>query len=265
VLLSCTLTPIHWLLALVQALVLCACAYAQPATIPIQFNITLQKMIVTQHEPVILVLEFGSPSPQSVVVDLGYNSEKLHITVVDPDGVVVNKTNSVEGPGATYSFHIDGESKSSGAVPLTDWFTFDKVGNYEIDVDLGAHSASYERFSYTMVGNRAKLNITVRPRDEAALRQVCDQLLSHAEDLPYDSQEKWVAARALAKVNDPVAVPFMVRALNQRNFARLMIPALARIKTADAIAALESATGSPDKETQSLAHSALASLGRAQR
>lgn len=56
------------------------------------------------------------------------------------------------------------------------------------------------------------------------------------------------AAKALSKVDDPVAVPYLADVLNRKVFAELMIPALARLKTDKAIDALTAASPSGDRE-----------------
>jgi hypothetical protein len=194
-------------------------------------------------------------------VDLGTDNEKLGITIVDPDGNVSHKPRfPLEGLGSSYDFHVDAGTTATWSLALTEWFKLDKVGDYQVDVALAPDSAPQERFSYRLVGGRAKLNLTVRPRDEGALRLACYELLSRVQRLPYGSPEKWSAAGALSNVDDPVAVPYLIEALSNRDFEPMVIPALARLKTDEAIAALVAASQSSDKETRGLARSALANL-----
>jgi len=74
------------------------------------------------------------------------------------------------------------------------------------------------------------------------------------------AEDSETAAKALSKVNDPVAVPFLAQALKQKSFATMMVAALARLNTPDAVIALESASRSSDQETRDAARNALTAL-----
>lgn len=97
------------------------------------------------------------------------------------------------------------------------------------------------------------------PRDEGSLDSACADLLSRVEDL-HSSASALTAAKALSSIKDPVAIPYIATAIKRREFASIMITALSRLKTDQAVAALVEASKSDDPETRMLASSALAGI-----
>jgi hypothetical protein len=80
-----------------------------PGTVvPATATISLEKTSITQHEPVILAVAFNSTSQQSVAIDLGYENEKVGIRIIDPEGRVSQKPQSVWREGARFSEGGDG-------------------------------------------------------------------------------------------------------------------------------------------------------------
>ena len=65
----------------------------------------------------------------------------------------------------------------------------------------------------------------------------------------------------LVLANDPVAVPYLAAAAKRKEFASMMIAALARLKTTKAVEALVLVSQSGDPETAASARAALTSLG----
>jgi hypothetical protein len=235
---------------------------AQDTSVRLTASISLEKRVVTQHEPVVIDISLNNPSKQGTVVNLGSEDEKLEVKVLDPEGNVVRKPRAVlkDGWASPDVFDVPPGAASVGSVDLNSWFRFDKTGTYRIDITLSATSSPREPFSYTILNNSVSLDLTVLARDEQSLESACSDLLARTEDLRSPSRAV-TAARALSNVNDPVAVPFLVAAMKGNEFKGLMIDALARLKTDQAIQALISASRSSDPETRSLAHSALISLG----
>jgi hypothetical protein len=234
---------------------------AQNSVAAIATTFSLEANPITQGEPVVLEMAFDNRSRQGVVVNLGNQDEKLDIEVVEPDGHVLQKPKPIvrEGWEPVDAFNVPGEAKSLGSVSLNDWFTFVKVGNYQVEITLSPIPSPREPFVYNISGNHVVLTLTVLPRDETSLASACAVLLSRVKDLQ-SSATALTAAKALSSVNDPVAVPYLAAALERREFASMMIAALARLNTEKAVAALSDASRSNDPETRNLARSALVSL-----
>ena len=237
-------------------------ALEQDAPVRLTATMLLEKRVVTLHEPVLIDLAFENPSDRGVVVNLGDQDEKLDVKILEPDGKMIEKPKSAlrNGWASPDVFDIPQGVESVASIALGEWFTFGKVGSYRIDVTVSPVSSLREPFSYTILNNSAVLDLTVLPRDEQSLERACAGLLARAQHLQSPSKAV-AAAKALSRVNDPVAVPFLVEAMKEREFKGLMIDALARLRTNSAIDALISASQSSDQETKGLARSALAGIG----
>jgi hypothetical protein len=221
----------------------------------------LKKQIITQHEPVILVVKLANPSTGEADLDLGLDFKNVQVKVTDPHGrtwpkppafppkdneTLVFKEGIRAGPGTTRNAYL----------LLNDWFNFEEVGTYRIEVALSPLSASA---SAVLRMPDTVLSLSVLPRHEAALRAACAALaVSVKASKSHQCAE--IAARALGKVDDPAAVPYVAEVLSVRRFATIMISALARLNTPDAIDALVAASKSSDPEIGSLARATLSAL-----
>jgi hypothetical protein len=239
-------------------------AQAQDQPVRLTAAISLEKKVVTQHEPVIIDIAFDNPSLRGTVVNLGRGDGKLDVKVVGPGEEVARKPRPTlnEGWGSADIFYIAAASSSTGAVALNLWFDFDKTGAYRIDVTVSPNSSPKEPFSYTILNNSASLELTVLPEDRPSLESACTDLIKRVEG-SNSASTAIVAAEALSRIDDPAVVPYLAEAMKRREFTSLMIAALARLNTDDAVNALVLASRSSDPETRTLAHSALVGLGKA--
>ena len=232
------------------------------AQVQLSVVMSLDKAVVTQHEPVFLRIAIENSSQQGVVINLGHQDEKLDIRVTNPLGSTELRPRPVKAGWSSPDVLDAPPSGSSAAeVPLNSWFAFHMLGHYRIDLALHPDSLPEEPFLYTLVGNSAVLDLTVLPRDPASLESACASLVETIRNAGSASATA-AAANALSAIDDPAAVPFAVQALKKPEFAALMIGALARLRTDEAVRALVSASKSGDRETSSLARSALAALGK---
>jgi len=218
--------------------------------------ISLEKNSVTLHEPVILDIDVTNPYSLSTHLDLGYDESWLSVAVRDPDGQTLNKE-TARREGMRFSNAVDIAPGASRVVMvlLNDWFTFDKAGNYWIDLTAAFPSGSVLKGAQF----NTRLILAVAARDEGKLRLTCADLVRRLRD-SHTASEAILAARALASVNDVAAIPFLAEAIERREFAGMMINALARLGTSKATAALYQATQSADPEVRNLAESALRGL-----
>lgn len=235
--------------------------------------VKLEKSVITQHEPVILDFIIKNSSPDKIAFDLGYDFDKIDVQVADSDGGVSYRPRftpnesrerarrGVAAPPSVVTFReaivVAPDVTDSIPMVLSDRNSFSKVGRYQITVQpspLANHSPASARIRET------SLVLTVTPRDEASLESACRDLLAQVEN-PKSAAGRIAAAVGLSEVSDPVAIPFLAQALKQRAFSAMMIQALARLRTPEAIQTLVSASQSDDAETRSLARAALAALG----
>jgi hypothetical protein len=243
-----------------------AFSVAQTQRPSIAVVISLQKIVTTQHEPVLVELTFENRSDKGVVVSLGSDDEKLNVRVEDPSGEIFDKPRPKMQTGfeAVDAFYVGPGGTSTGSIVLNDWFNFDKTGKYRVEVNLSDTSSPKEAFAYNLVSDATTLNFSVRARDQKVLEARCADLLAHLQEVG-SASAALTASKALSSVNDPVAVPYLAAAMKRREFASMMITALSRLKTEKAVAALIEASKSDDKETKVLARSALASIAESER
>lgn len=235
-------------------------AQAQGPLAPATVKISLEKSTITQHEPTILDIAIHNSSATGLDFDPGYDKERIDVRLTDPEGRIWKRQRASAQEGIKFSNAVHLEPGEAGVVSvlLNNWFSIGEVGNYRIEVTLYSPRSPSQKVD----GVNATLMLTVLPRDEGMLESACADTVKKITD-PRSSSAAIVAAEALSKVDDPVAVPFLVEAMKRREFIALMIGSLARLKTDDAVNALVSASRSSDPETRSLAHSALVGLGRA--
>lgn len=220
-------------------------------------SISLEKSVISQHEPTIIDINVHNSSSTTFHFDPGYDEEGIDVTVVDPIGQTRKRQQSGLHEGMRFSHAVAVAPGDSSVIPvlLNDWFPFDRVGNYQIYVSL-SHATSNE-------SGRAstKLVLTVRALDQAELESRCADLVKKIKG-SQSALGSIVAARALATVDDPAVVPFLAEAMDKREIAGLMISALARLKTSSAMEALAQAARSNDPETRTLANAALQALAK---
>lgn len=243
-------------------LAVCPCSAQIPAAPSVM--VKLEKQVITQHEPVIIDFTLTNPSSRGVGFELGYGYEKLDVEVTDPEGRAWTKpprfplkgNNSL---GFKEAIQVAAGATGTASVLLNEWFSFDKLGKYRIAV---ATIPSESSSTWDLHLPETMLRLTVLPRNAIALKAACAELAKRVGNTS-SVEDSETAAKALASVEDPVAVPYMVEAMKRKPFSSVMIGALARLKTPSAIEALISASRSSDPETRSLAHAALVALGRA--
>jgi hypothetical protein len=226
---------------------------SQSRLTPGQVSIALEKSSITEHEPVILNIKIQNPSSTRLTFDPGYDWENIEIKVVDPDGHLWTRPpqGMQEGMRFSNAVHVDPGSTTVLSVVVSDWFAFDKAGLYEIEAGMRSPASSVN----------PELSLVVEPRNEDVLKTTCSELLERANNSPTFSASL-VAAKALSDVNDSAAVPYLLASMKKREFVSLMINALARLNSQDAVNALTEASRSNDPETRNRARAALSSLRR---
>lgn len=225
--------------------------------------VALEKAVITQHEPVIVDFTARGSASEGADVELGYDYEKVDVKVTDPDGRVWPKPRpSIPQEGLKFREAVRAAPGATGvsSIVLNAWFNFDTVGTYQINLSV---SPPVDSASAEMQVPETSLTLTVLPRDEASLASACADLVTRLRDSKSFVARR-TAATALAKVDDPAAVPFLAEALRQRDFKPLLVEALVQLNTPDAVKALVSASRSSDEETSRLARAALLGLGRAE-
>src|SRR5271166_6732629 len=113
-------------------LIMVGISHAQDAPVRLPAAMSLEKKVVTQHEPVVLDITIDNPSQHGLVVNLGYQDEKLNVRVSDPQGEVVERSRPVRsGWAAPDAFDVPRGESVAGSVALSSWFAFDTAGVYK--------------------------------------------------------------------------------------------------------------------------------------
>jgi HEAT repeat protein len=231
--------------ALCGILVTLACLFAQrqaecEETVAAFFN--LQDPKVTLHEPVYMNFSVSNHLAEALDIDLGFDrKESFRFSITRPDGSIARAgpyrrgglgvTGSVTvGPGQTYT----------QAILLNEFFDFGQLGDYVIVAEI---TTPFRTTSGRAVRGIPPANVTLHlaGRDPKRLVEVSDRLTKEA--IQPGSQSAMEAAFALAYVRDPVAIPYLNRVLGEATDSAAKywaVKGLARIKSPDAINALES-------------------------
>jgi hypothetical protein len=219
---------------------------------------------ITVHEPVFLKLSFENGLANPVEIDLGLNSlGSLFMSVTSPTGAMVSadpsRVTRPEGRFEMTKKTLNVGEQYSQQVLLNDWFTFDNVGEYRFEVTFrgSVRTATGEKLA---IPSRATSVIRVLPRYEDRLREVCETFLNETRQTQ-NSDAARDAARALAAVNDPVAVEHLRAAIKSEIFvADVAIAALQRLGTPEAVHVLKETTTDRRRTVVELAEQALAAI-----
>ena len=216
---------------------------------------------LTLHEPVMVNFAVYNGLSRLAKVNLGLNFEQnFVITVKVPDGRIINPPQLfTRDPGGgsgligTLSLR-PGETYQLGLL-LNEWSDFNMPGRYEVEVKL---VNSGEEMSVS--GN--KMTFEIGPRDASRLIKVCASLAEKVVGAnSYHAAAD--ATSALSYVQDPVAVPYLERALHSGHLVeQIAIEGLERIGNTKAVQTLISALGIHRGDTDILARSALGRIER---
>lgn len=218
---------------------------------------------LTLREPVVLTFTVKNSTKGTVTFDLGQDRKgNYEFWITPPNGMRLKLPQyGHEGMSRVGRLSIEPGETFSQDLILNEWFKFEDVGSYVLQgrltqpfvVDAGREEQADPGFRAT---------IDIKPRDEARLISTCDSL---ADQIDHSSgYEQWAqAALALSYVDDPVAVPYLRRALFARKLVEpIAIRGLETIGDDESVRALASATDADlPGLTATLARRALQRIG----
>jgi hypothetical protein len=172
---------------------------------PLSFS--LEKAILTLHEPVIVNVHIVNRLSRPIAANLGLDRETNFVIVLTtPQGRRIQSYNPRrEGISGLGDVNLKPGKIYSQKLVLNEWFQFDEVGTYKIDIRLAApimdgnHELPLEPFS-------ASFDITERSPEQLA--QVCEKLLDEIKNAELPDQVL-APASALSHVVDPIAIPYL--------------------------------------------------------
>jgi hypothetical protein len=218
------------------------------AVLGVDMSYVLEERPHSLHEPVVLTFKASNHLPNAIVLDLGQDRENgFTFRLLRPDGTTADSPSFTRNGISLIGTAVlrSGESLSQEVI-LNDRFRFDVPGNYKIAGHL-TQEIMDEQGDKLGSDPGFQKDIEIVPRDESSLRKVCQELSGHLERSNSYSDAALIA-RELATIDDPVAVPFLDKALRaDRLVEPFIISALVRIGNTEAanalIAALNGKTG----------------------
>jgi hypothetical protein len=237
------------------ALLLAACSVlwavelsAQSEGVRVSYSV--EPTVITMHGPVIVHFDVVNESTQPITLRLGIDrKENFSLVIQRPDGSEHKRPPLARREGA---FRVGNVELGPGKrlrqqLLLNEWASFTTPGEYELDVRLltPIEISSGAKF----VSEPYHTSFKVLPRDESQLKAVCERLVQQIKSTN-DVSEMHDAASALAHVDDPIAVPYLEKALRSGKYVEhRVIDGLARIGNEDAaqvlIAAVKEAPAWP--------------------
>lgn len=244
------------------------------SVVPLRVALSLENHEVPLHALLKAHLEISNEDAMhAYVVHLGLDNEgAFTLAVKEPDGTV-----AVFQKQSTPGLHVTGQNKIQPKgiytqdLILDRWYGFPVPGTYDVTLRMDATVMMEAKViegqpagtSPRAVPNlRATVSqrVIIAPRDEAYLRQQCQQLLETIQSAhSYDDVIQ--AADALNAIDDPVAASYLTQAAEARPpVAHRFISGLESLATKGAVVGLLKLAKSPDEETKVLARSSLQRL-----
>jgi len=220
---------------------------------------------VSLHEPVILEIAFDNQRSQPVVVNLGLGyKENVSVFVVTPDGKETARlTVPVSGFVAAGKATVDARGRYLARLILDEWYRFSTVGHYRVRIEIldAVRDMSGEPLE---VASSGVVDVEVMPRDAHRLNAMGEQL-AKAIETSESAAITMEAARTFRYLRDPIAVPYIVRALKKsRADDWMLLNALMEISGKEADQALAVAAAEPGERGEIARSVVLARRARVQ-
>ena len=202
----------------------------------VKVSAILELPAITQGVPAVVTLHFQTENITKI--DLGENrTQGIQFEIRGP--VSEDKLVTVPlPPGGLRSlspFQLDPKYPYEQMIVLAPT-NFSQPGSYEIYVRIQKNGNPQFLFDQ---GN--PLRLSVAPRDEETLRESCNQLVVKLRETP-SAARRIELARALASINDPIALPFLVSSLDHGwGVDSAIIRGIEKVGNSDAVAALAQA------------------------
>jgi hypothetical protein len=156
-------------------------------------------------------LDLGQDRTQNFVFDIRY-----------PNGTTIAAVSKPLRDGASIlgTISLDAGEDYAQTLVLNEWFDFSAVGIYEIEVGL-AKAIRNDR-GLVVPTSVSRIVLNVLPRNESRLSEVCEDLVRQIET-SRSVEDYTAAAGALRHVSDPIAIPFLERALRSGKYVEQQI------------------------------------------
>jgi hypothetical protein len=246
-------------LCMAESFVLClvlsqgAAIYSQPLNV--SFNL---ESTITLNQPVAIEVAFRNQGADIFELDLGYNDQtRFHISIIAPDGNQIDLPLSyVHGTAFSGRHFVKQKDIFTKLLVLNEWYDFLREGHYRIKVTLDiplvkntSKLAQYQR-------EEALLELTILPRNEAALKQTCENLLLRVQK-DREIYDIGSLAEQLSYIKDPIAIPYLAKLAETKEVESIAVNGLRRIGTDEAMEAMIVVTKNKYEPIASLAKAIL--------
>ncbi len=192
---------------------------------------------ITLHEPVYLNVQFQNQMPYGITFDLGLLSKGAFDLQIDmPNGQQRNystKNMAYDGPEVYSRVYLAPKETTMKRFLMNDWYeqdepyfisTYNLVGNYHIKIKLDLpiikgkteqRIVTIEREYYHQT-EESELDFAILPRNEAVLKQRCDELFSKWQFAPY--RDKPPLFQELSYITDPIAIPYLAKLADKEDY-----------------------------------------------
>jgi hypothetical protein len=209
-------------------------------------SFTLPSPSVTLHEPILVDFSIQNGRAEPIRFDLGPDrKDHFEFSILALDGSsswAHHREVDPDPAGRAYALgamSLRPEEVFHTRLLLDEWLSFDRPGRYEVGAAL-ADTLWTEAGASLGRPRPEVLSIRVGRRSAKRLAQVCESLSTVAAEA-LGTREGHEATVALSYVRDPIAVPYLERALVPGGSAcRHVLHGLGRIGTAEAAAVLRS-------------------------
>lgn len=197
---------------------------------------TLEDSLLSLSQPLILELSVYNNSSKPINLDLGPDLKANFIfTVTWPNGITVQLPQWWrEGIARIGEISVAAESQFSERFVLNEWSDFRELGKYTLEIKL-ATSIQSEDGNKIQEVRPYSTSFEILPRDEEVLVKKCEEWIKIIETSSSSKEDK-EAALALSYIRDPIAIPYMKRALDSGSYVENQImDGLARISNWSAV------------------------------
>lgn len=189
----------------------------------LKLSCSLQKRVVTLHEPVFVQLRAVNQADRPARLDLGFDrkgnlrflvsapGKKETIVVPRPHGGLARQGLVTVAPHGSFTQEI----------LLSALYRFSSEGHYLIRVELSSGGRAGHK-GQSLPYESQKMVLHVLPRNPSKLRRVCANLVEAI--MSGDAESAMESAVALSHVNDPVAIPYLERTARNSPFSAVIRP-----------------------------------------
>jgi hypothetical protein len=191
---------------------------------------------VVLRAPVRVIFQVENRSAEAITIDLGSDRQQNFVLAMQqPDGdrVAIPPPPMREGIHSRGMISIRPGERVMQPILVNERTNLDSPGTYELRAELSTPIEAANGTRTRAIPWRGIVNVL--PYDAGKLKEVCEKLASEIEASASVREAVW-AATALGHVADPVAVPYLDRALQSGKYIETpAIEGLVRIGNVDAV------------------------------